>query len=310
VSLSAHLTASTVQHGRLRFHPDCPRCQTERLSGSLGADTLVSRRTQAALAAGVLAFSTAAAPPAIAQVGEVEQEQEGSVEPGADEHGLEPEFDPGGDDTFEVDTGPLEGDPGAGGQEDEGQGAPVDAEPPTDSEAPLVLEGMPDSPPPAPEPTPVPTPAPSSPPVEPSAPPPEVVVPPPPSVLKEPEAAEAVRPEIGHLRLYLGPARTAERGWRSAPAPPTGAGQVQPAPTTMAAPPVTQAVSAPPVPVKGDSYTVRPGDSLWSIARRVLEPQASAGRIAREVNRLWELNQARIGTGNPSLIHVGTVLEL
>jgi nucleoid-associated protein YgaU len=64
------------------------------------------------------------------------------------------------------------------------------------------------------------------------------------------------------------------------------------------------------VPVKGDSYTVRPGDSLWSIARRVLEPQASAGRIAREVNRLWELNQARIGTGNPSLIHVGTVLDL
>jgi nucleoid-associated protein YgaU len=55
---------------------------------------------------------------------------------------------------------------------------------------------------------------------------------------------------------------------------------------------------------------VRAGDSLWSIARRLLGPDASAGRIAREVNRLWQLNRDRIGTGNPSLIQVGTVLEL
>jgi nucleoid-associated protein YgaU len=62
--------------------------------------------------------------------------------------------------------------------------------------------------------------------------------------------------------------------------------------------------------ISGPSYTVRAGDSLWSIARRLLGPDASAGRIAREVNRLWQLNQDRIGTGNPSLIHVGTVLKL
>jgi nucleoid-associated protein YgaU len=62
--------------------------------------------------------------------------------------------------------------------------------------------------------------------------------------------------------------------------------------------------------ITGASYTVRPGDSLWSIARRLLGPDASAGRIAREVNRLWQLNQDRIGTGDPSLIHVGTVLKL
>jgi nucleoid-associated protein YgaU len=55
---------------------------------------------------------------------------------------------------------------------------------------------------------------------------------------------------------------------------------------------------------------VQTADSLWSIARRLLGPDASAGRIAREVNRLWELNSERIGTGDPSLIHVGTVLEL
>jgi len=62
--------------------------------------------------------------------------------------------------------------------------------------------------------------------------------------------------------------------------------------------------------ISGQRYTVRAGDSLWSIARRLLGPEASAGRIAREVNRLWELNRDRIGTGSPSLIHVGTVLKL
>jgi hypothetical protein len=81
VSLSAHLTSDTAAHGRLAFHPNCPRCRTERLAGSLGADALMSRRAQAALAAGLLAFS-AAAPPALAQGGEVDQEQEGMADPG------------------------------------------------------------------------------------------------------------------------------------------------------------------------------------------------------------------------------------
>ena len=61
VSLSAHLTAGTAEHGRLAFHPDCPRCRAERLAGSLAADSLVSRRGQAALAAGLLAFSAGGA---------------------------------------------------------------------------------------------------------------------------------------------------------------------------------------------------------------------------------------------------------
>ena len=32
--------------------------------------------------------------------------------------------------------------------------------------------------------------------------------------------------------------------------------------------------------------------------------------IAREVNRLWELNRERIGTGDPDLVMVGTRLML
>ncbi|MBA3262112.1 MAG: LysM peptidoglycan-binding domain-containing protein, partial [Thermoleophilaceae bacterium] len=280
MSLSAHLSSSAADHGRLRFHPDCPRCRAERLAGSLGADSLVSRRAQAALAAGVLAFS-AAAPPAVALAGEVDQEQEGSAAPGGDEPGLEPEFDPGGDDTLDVDTAPLPGGPEAGGQEDDGQGAPVETEPTTDPDARLLLESEPAQPapeqPPAPEPLPTPL-APPPPAVPPAAPPP------PAAVLDDPGAAEAARPKVRQLRLRLDQVRTAVPAKRSTAAPTAPAVQTEQTPATAAAaeaPPVTQPVSAPQAPVKGDSYTVRSGDSLWSVARRLLGPEASAGQIAR-----------------------------
>jgi hypothetical protein len=32
--------------------------------------------------------------------------------------------------------------------------------------------------------------------------------------------------------------------------------------------------------------------------------------VAREVNRLWDLNRGRIGTGDPDLLPTGTRLEL
>ncbi len=57
-------------------------------------------------------------------------------------------------------------------------------------------------------------------------------------------------------------------------------------------------------------YVVQSGDSLWSIARTVLGSSASPARIAREVDRLWDLNSDRIGTGNPDLLMVGTKLRL
>jgi nucleoid-associated protein YgaU len=57
-------------------------------------------------------------------------------------------------------------------------------------------------------------------------------------------------------------------------------------------------------------YVIQPGDSLWSIAKRLLGGDPSAGRIAREVNRLWTLNRSRIATGDPDLLMVGTRLEL
>jgi nucleoid-associated protein YgaU len=121
---------------------------------------------------------------------------------------------------------------------------------------------------------------------------------------RAPETHEVQRPPSIGTRPTPPPASPAPVVENPAPA-------VEPA---APAPPATAPVSQPSeprsAPIIGPSYTVRQGDSLWSIARRILGPEASAGRIAREVNRLWELNEQRIGTGNPSLIHVGTVLQL
>jgi nucleoid-associated protein YgaU len=55
---------------------------------------------------------------------------------------------------------------------------------------------------------------------------------------------------------------------------------------------------------------VQPGDSLWRIAARHLGDHPTATETAREVNRLWELNQQRIGTGNPDLIFPGQTLRM
>jgi LysM domain len=78
--------------------------------------------------------------------------------------------------------------------------------------------------------------------------------------------------------------------------------------STAADPPA--AVDQPPLDSGARFHVVQPGDSLWSIAKRLLGPNASAGRIAREVNRLWTLNSSRIATGDPDLLMVGTRLEL
>jgi nucleoid-associated protein YgaU len=60
----------------------------------------------------------------------------------------------------------------------------------------------------------------------------------------------------------------------------------------------------------GHVYVVQEGDSLWSIAARLLGPGATSGRLAREVNRLWDMNADRIRSGRPELIQPGEHLRL
>jgi hypothetical protein len=55
---------------------------------------------------------------------------------------------------------------------------------------------------------------------------------------------------------------------------------------------------------------VQRGESLWAIASDVLGRDAGPARIAREVDRLWELNKERIATGDPDLVMIGTRLVL
>ena len=55
----------------------------------------------------------------------------------------------------------------------------------------------------------------------------------------------------------------------------------------------------------GAARTVRAGDTLWGIAREHLDADATDAEVFSEVQRLWRLNAAEIGTGDPDLILPG-----
>ncbi len=62
-------------------------------------------------------------------------------------------------------------------------------------------------------------------------------------------------------------------------------------------------------PAQPTTMTVVRGDSLWSMAARVLGPGAETGDIARAWPLLWEANRAVLGD-NPHLIHPGVLLAV
>lgn len=253
-------------------------------------------RVLAGALSAVLAFGTVS--PGIAFASEADSEGEGSAPPGA-LPGLEegPELEPGGE---EIALEELPGAASGGGEGEEGQ--PLESEPPQESEAPPPPPEAPVSTEAAPVPSEaasVPSAGPEyGPAYEPASPPVEnqtLTAPPPAS---PPTSRQAQQPESAAQSRPEAPAPAA---------PPEEAPEPEPAPPAA---PSAQGSDVAGSLVGRRSHTVHAGECLWSIAAALLPAGAGNAEIAAEVQRLWKLNAARIGTGDPSLLYVGTRLRL
>jgi Domain of unknown function (DUF4397)/LysM domain len=58
------------------------------------------------------------------------------------------------------------------------------------------------------------------------------------------------------------------------------------------------------------SVMVQSGDSLWSIAQRIVGPAATDAEVHSKLVAIWDMNVKRIGTGDPNLIFPGQRLML
>jgi len=154
-SLTAHLL-ETGDHGRLGFHANCPVCRRERLFGALPSEPVISRRTQAVLAAGALALSAVAPSTSVAQEQDTQQEGAAAPEhPGGATDGLGPggpdagpQVDPSGEAEsdgldpgaetalpFEVGAPPVAPPPSGGDDDEVADSLPLEAEPTEDPDA-------------------------------------------------------------------------------------------------------------------------------------------------------------------------------
>jgi resuscitation-promoting factor RpfA len=202
-----------------------------------------------------------------------------------------PDFDPGGEETG------LEEVPATGGED----GA-VEIEPEVDIEVPPpeeVTSAAADTPAEVPPPPPVAVPEAAT-----STPEPQPV---------QPAASEPVSPEPVANQSIAAPKQTPA----TRPSASESAAQPEeaPPPAEQEGPPSPQPVAAPPADTGRNlagrgSYVVRPGDCLWHIAAGLLATGAEDAQIAQEVQRIWRLNEDRIGTGDPNLLLVGTELKL
>jgi outer membrane biosynthesis protein TonB len=230
--------------------------------------------------------------PGFALAGEADSEGEGTAAPIEVPVGP-PDFDPGGEETGLEEEAPAAAEEG-GAVEAE---AEVEIEAPAPEEVTDVateepIEAAPPPPAAAPEPT---TSAPEPEPVQQQV-----------SAPSEPVANQSITAPT-EKRVER---RSASESTASSEAAPPA----EPAPQE-APPPSPQPVASTP-PDSGRSlagrntYVVQPGDCLWHIAAGLLPGDASTEAIAGKVARLWRLNQARIGTGDPNLIYPGTELRL
>lgn len=311
--LTTHLR-DVDRHDRLAFHPACPICRQSRLTGHLDDAAILSPRTRALVAAGVLAVASATPPVGVAAEPDHQQEGTAAVAGGQP---VDPttgrDFNPGGQATRLPDAA---GPPTAG--------EPVDAvatPPATHDDDPVVDPG---------DGTDSPTDARGAPP---PGPPPASSAPPPP-----PASADLAAPAPDGPASDAAPAGSApSAAVHEPPARPPRASRVdagagalartrpsvhRPVASIVVVPRrslervvVTADTSPPSVDGRrarpGDRWhTVLAGESLWSIASDALGGDATIARVAREVHELWKLNRERIGTGDPDLIMIGTVLRL
>jgi hypothetical protein len=256
---------------------------------------------------------SAALPGGVALAQEADQEREGAAapEPAPPDATADPRFDPGGDSHLPFNIGA----PTGGGDDDSGDGPPVDVEPVTDPDAlglllddpgavaPDAVEGADE--PVAPVEQPVPA-APSPAPAPPAAAAPEVEAPNPPT---------AKRRSNDRGKTSTKRKRAQDRGQQRPVIRVTIPAAVPaPAPVVVPAAPAVEPVAtttAPDKPARPGqrSYRVRSGDSLWKIASDVLGAGATNAEIVAESNRIYQLNRDRIGP-DPDVLAVGTVLRL
>ena len=271
--------------------------------------------------AGVL-LALAAVVPGVSVAAEPDTSQEGISAPEQTED-IEtdsPGFDPGGETDLPFDAGPP---PGSAPQDVSPDDGPLESEPTDDPEgrsAPFVepdasAPGAPEDAPVQPldgtQPTVPPTPAtPAEPPADNGVAPGSVPAPPPPpQVLPAEPGSRAPEREMLTAVVPVEPARSEpvdppELG----PPANTGAGGGT---VTSQTTDLTRPVAAPSrASDQARVHVVRPGESLWLIAEKILGPGSSATSIAAEVARLWELNRAQIPSGDPDLIAIGQQLRL
>ena len=264
---------------------------------------VLARRLRALIAAGAIAFPSGAAASSIAS--EIDSQDEGvSTQPEAPNDQVQA--------GSETETPlPVPVDPVLDPEQDVSTGLPEGGEPP----AAIPLEvGAPEGVGAGAESTPAPVEAPAlPPPAAPMSPPAETPErgdlgdesPPDPLVVEDPGATR----RVPHLQM-------------NGSAQGQGPGQADPdrseAVLAVEPPPRPAVLSTPapePRPVSGSATTARfhvvqPSESLWSIAAGLLEPGASAARVARQVHRLWKLNAIRIGTDDPDMLPAGVRLRL
>ena len=331
-SLGAHIRR-TDGHGDLGFHPACPICRDERLAGSFPPTSLSVRRVQAGLAAGAIVMTSIVPTGAFASMGSPEFEGTAPPEAVGD---LDKELGAGEDsgvawqETEEAEE-PAADDPataGTDGAAPEAAEAPGAQASPEAAPEPEVVDSTEAEAPESEEPAAEETASEAA--ASPADPVPEAAAPTP--APEAPAAAtltsrdasrahakakRAVRREVRRARQE---ARAASERARQAP---TTSAQAAPAPAApavaVASAPAPKSPPAAPTATTVKRDTVKPGDrthvvqrgeSLWSIAADLLGDDASPARVAREVNRLWELNKSRIGTGDRDLVHAGTKLRL